>query len=265
MLNVLIAIVSDSYDTAMATASEKFHNNLYTQVRAADFHVRKGPTSCRDAQTKLLIPSQPPQVMTGARAYPPLGLKLKRLTLALTLGGWGVVNKAVEKAVDAAFKENAQVGRILDITERVNDQLQQEMNRMQNQLNKIDKMEEKLDKVLGAIQRLGGTIESDDESDDESDYEYDDESDDDKKNDREPEGWPQPCTPCGPLQEGMKVEVRYQGKRRYYPGRIKRVNFFDGTYDIKYDDGEEEFKVKEELIRSFETIWGSGGGGWWLL
>ena len=27
---------------------------------------------------------------------------------------------------------------------------------------------------------------------------------------------------------------------------------------------EKEFKVKEELVRSLETVAGSGGGGWWL-
>jgi hypothetical protein len=37
------------------------------------------------------------------------------------------------------------------------------------------------------------------------------------------------------LKEGTKVEARYRGKARYYPGVIKRVNR-DGTYDVDYDD-----------------------------
>ena len=39
----------------------------------------------------------------------------------------------------------------------------------------------------------------------------------------------------GRLREGMKVEARYRGKARYYPGVIKRENR-DGTFDIDYDD-----------------------------
>ena len=37
------------------------------------------------------------------------------------------------------------------------------------------------------------------------------------------------------MREGMKVEARYRGKARYYPGVIKRENR-DGTFDIDYDD-----------------------------
>ena len=39
----------------------------------------------------------------------------------------------------------------------------------------------------------------------------------------------------GGLREGMKVEARYRGKARYYPGVIKRENR-DGTFDVDYDD-----------------------------
>ena len=39
----------------------------------------------------------------------------------------------------------------------------------------------------------------------------------------------------GGLREGMKVEARYRGKARYYPGVIKRENR-DGTFDVNYDD-----------------------------
>ena len=37
------------------------------------------------------------------------------------------------------------------------------------------------------------------------------------------------------FREGMKVEARYRGKDRYYPGLIKRENR-DGTFDIDYND-----------------------------
>ena len=63
------------------------------------------------------------------------------------------------------------------------------------------------------------------------------------------------------FREFEKVEARYRGKMRYYPGRIKRVNR-DGTYDIDYDDGEKEMFVAAELIRSLESGGnGNGGGG----
>jgi hypothetical protein len=37
------------------------------------------------------------------------------------------------------------------------------------------------------------------------------------------------------IREGMKVEARYRGKTRYYPGVVRRENR-DGTFDIDYDD-----------------------------
>jgi hypothetical protein len=37
------------------------------------------------------------------------------------------------------------------------------------------------------------------------------------------------------LREGMKVEARYRGKAKYYPGVIKRENR-DGTFDVDYND-----------------------------
>jgi hypothetical protein len=39
----------------------------------------------------------------------------------------------------------------------------------------------------------------------------------------------------GVFREGMKVEARFRGKLRYYPGVIRRENR-DGTFDIDYDD-----------------------------
>jgi uncharacterized protein (DUF427 family) len=54
------------------------------------------------------------------------------------------------------------------------------------------------------------------------------------------------------LEEGMKIEANYRGKGRYFPGRIKKDRL-DGTYDIDYDDGEQESRVKEADIRVLES------------
>ena len=62
-------------------------------------------------------------------------------------------------------------------------------------------------------------------------------------------------SPRSRLQEGAKVEARYRGRSKYYPGRIARDRG-DGTYDIDYDDGEKETRVLEEYIKA-----GGGGGG----
>ncbi|CAN0197480.1 unnamed protein product, partial [Discosporangium mesarthrocarpum] len=48
-----------------------------------------------------------------------------------------------------------------------------------------------------------------------------------------------PTTRVGQLEEGMRVEARYKGRSRYYPGRIARMHR-NGTCDIDYDDGEKE-------------------------
>ena len=44
------------------------------------------------------------------------------------------------------------------------------------------------------------------------------------------------------LETGTKIEARYRGKSRYYPGTISRARL-NGTYDIDYDDGEKETNV----------------------
>ncbi|GMI15676.1 hypothetical protein TrVE_jg4, partial [Triparma verrucosa] len=54
------------------------------------------------------------------------------------------------------------------------------------------------------------------------------------------------------LKDGTKVEARYRGKAKYYPGKINRVRS-NGTYDINYDDGEKEFGVKREMIKVLES------------
>ncbi|TMW67942.1 hypothetical protein Poli38472_007614 [Pythium oligandrum] len=44
------------------------------------------------------------------------------------------------------------------------------------------------------------------------------------------------------------VEARYQGKTRYYPGKITQVHE-DNTFDIVYDDGDTETHVAVKMIR----------------
>ena len=56
----------------------------------------------------------------------------------------------------------------------------------------------------------------------------------------------------GGIREGSKVEARYRGKSRYYPGVVRRENR-DGTFDIDYDDGEKEMFVAVELIRLLDA------------
>lgn len=58
------------------------------------------------------------------------------------------------------------------------------------------------------------------------------------------------------LQRGDKCEARYGGKSKWYPGKISRVNS-DGTFDITYDDGDSERRVRASLVRA---VGGNGGG-----
>ena len=50
------------------------------------------------------------------------------------------------------------------------------------------------------------------------------------------------------IEEGSKVEANYKGKGKFYPGRVKRDRG-DGTFDVDYNDGEQEIRVPEEMIR----------------
>ena len=50
------------------------------------------------------------------------------------------------------------------------------------------------------------------------------------------------------LREGDRVEGRFGGKGKWYPGKIDRVNL-DGTFNISYDDGDRERGVKREFVR----------------
>ena len=46
------------------------------------------------------------------------------------------------------------------------------------------------------------------------------------------------------ISRGDRVEARYRGKSKWYKGKITRVNS-DDTYDIEYDDGDTERRVKD--------------------
>ena len=62
-------------------------------------------------------------------------------------------------------------------------------------------------------------------------------------------------SPPPSLRAGTRVEARYRGKSKYYPGVISRVTR-SGTYDIEYDDGEQESGVDPSFVRKL-----GGGGG----
>merc|ERR1719352_1286757 len=62
------------------------------------------------------------------------------------------------------------------------------------------------------------------------------------------------------FREGDKVEARYRGREKYYPGKISRDRG-DGTYDIAYDDGERETRVEGRLIRAKESSSSSSSSG----
>ncbi len=72
-------------------------------------------------------------------------------------------------------------------------------------------------------------------------------SDDQTEQEKEKE----PQSKPGQFTEGQKVEANYRGRGKFYPARIRRDRQ-DGTYDVDYDDGESETRVKEDLIRSVD-------------
>ena len=49
-------------------------------------------------------------------------------------------------------------------------------------------------------------------------------------------------------REGDRVEAKVAGWTRYYKGEITRVNS-DGTYDIRFDDGERKRGVRDDQIK----------------
>ena len=55
------------------------------------------------------------------------------------------------------------------------------------------------------------------------------------------------------LLEGDRVESNYQGRGRYYAGRISRLNL-DGSFNIDYDDGEKERGVSRGMVRPVDAV-----------
>merc|ERR1712025_200736 len=57
------------------------------------------------------------------------------------------------------------------------------------------------------------------------------------------------------LEVGMAIEAQYGGKSKWYKGTVMKVNksrFGSSdrwTYDLKYEDGDREQRVKRSLIR----------------
>merc|ERR1711968_434472 len=54
-------------------------------------------------------------------------------------------------------------------------------------------------------------------------------------------------------EECDAIEARYEGKDKYFPGTISRVNA-DGTYKIMYEDGDSELHVDASMIRKRQTL-----------
>src|SRR3546814_4319472 len=54
---------------------------------------------------------------------------------------------------------------------------------------------------------------------------------------------------------GDKVEARFRGGARWYGARVTAKNR-DGTYDLHYDDGDDERRIDTKLIR---RVGGVGG------
>merc|ERR1711871_1333719 len=47
---------------------------------------------------------------------------------------------------------------------------------------------------------------------------------------------------------GDKVEARCKGSKKHYPGKVAKVNR-DGTYYVKFDDGDRDLEVPERAIK----------------
>ncbi|CAN0286754.1 unnamed protein product, partial [Ectocarpus fasciculatus] len=62
------------------------------------------------------------------------------------------------------------------------------------------------------------------------------------------------------MARGDIVEARYRGRgTKFYKGKISRVNS-DQTFDIAYDDGEQEIGIAAEHVRSVESTTADRGG-----
>lgn len=70
----------------------------------------------------------------------------------------------------------------------------------------------------------------------------------------------------GSFRLSQKVECNWKGRGRWMPGRVVSSNP-DGTYDCKFDDGDEERRVPADRLREVggsgaaSSSRGGGGGG----
>ena len=62
------------------------------------------------------------------------------------------------------------------------------------------------------------------------------------------------------LEAGDRVECDYKSKGKWFPGKIERVNS-DGTFNVKYDDGDAERWKKASEVRGLGGGLGRVGGG----
>lgn len=53
------------------------------------------------------------------------------------------------------------------------------------------------------------------------------------------------------LEEGDRIEAKVKGWTKYYPGKVHRRNR-DGTYDLRFDDGDSKSNVARSFIRRAE-------------
>jgi hypothetical protein len=52
----------------------------------------------------------------------------------------------------------------------------------------------------------------------------------------------------GPIKEGTTVSARWGGQSKWYPGKVEKAND-DGTYSIRYDDGDGEERIKPNNVK----------------
>lgn len=64
-------------------------------------------------------------------------------------------------------------------------------------------------------------------------------------------------TEAGKFRLGQKIEGRFRGKGRWYKGRVIGVNP-GGTYDLRYEDGDEDLGLDASAIKSADSA-GAGG------
>ena len=55
------------------------------------------------------------------------------------------------------------------------------------------------------------------------------------------------------IREGDKVEAKCAGWTKFYKGEVTAVNSRDGTYDIKFEDGERKRGVEKSRVRSLDS------------